>query len=452
MAASLSELPSNILSDILSRLSIKTLFVCRCVCKAFLDITTSNPHFNSLHAPYTTQCLAIQFEYYSMTSIHLVDSELDTSFSVGENVELETMFQIPRFPTRHFKNYGPFVGDENRFILMNSCNGLLFFAENSLRQRLFVCNPITREYVTMLELDKYNRHRSTMGYWFGFSPEENLYKVLRIFGTANVNGSMPWAIGFSNDEKWAQVYTVGSSSWRLLEEKPHSDYDISLKSSSAILNGTVCWLSGIFDYNEMLRFIVYFDFHTEKFGEFPAPVGFRNNYKPHSRSIGVLGGCLCVTDDSRYFDIWVMKEFGCRESWTKLFSIDMESIMGMYIQNPLRLLQILGDGKILMIRDYNVLVKFDPETKDFRFLEINSRCTPDKVVVYTPTFVPLKDILMVDNLTVRNLIRSVVQEDRMQEDHRFVFPTFGSVKQEDGIRIKDSDYFGSCPWSTPIFI
>ncbi|KAL3645393.1 hypothetical protein CASFOL_010573 [Castilleja foliolosa] len=401
-ASSLSELPSDILSDILSRLPIKTLFVCKSVCKAFLDVTTSNPHFNSLHATYATQCLAIQFEYYSMTSIHLVDSELDTSFNVGENVELKTMFQIPRFPTRHCKNYGPFVGDENRFILMNSCNGLLFFAENSLRQRFFVCNPITREYVTLPE---FNRHHSTLGYWFGFSPEENLYKVLRIFGTANVNRGMPRAIGFS-PEKRAQVYTVGSSSWRLLEEKPHPDYDISLKSSSAILNGTVCWLSGISGYNQMLRFIEYFDFHTEKFGKFPAPVGFRNNHMRQRRSIGVLGGCLCVTDDSRHFYIWVMKEFGCRESWTKLFSIDMESIMGRYIQSRLRPLQILGDGKILMIRDYNVLVKFDPKTKDFRFLEINSASSPSKVVVYTPTLVPLKDILMVDNLTVRNMSRS----------------------------------------------
>ncbi|KAL3645394.1 hypothetical protein CASFOL_010574 [Castilleja foliolosa] len=362
MAASLlSELPSNILSDILSRLPIKTLFVCKSVCKAFLDVTTSNPHFNSLHAPYTTQCLAIQFEYYSMTSIHLVDSELDTSFNVGENVKLKKpMFQIPKFPPRHLKNYRPIVGDENKFILVNSCNG---------------------EYVTILELDKYNRHYTTMGYWFGFSPEENLYKVLRIFGTANVNG-MPYEIGFS-PEKWAQVYTVGSSSWRLLEEKPNSDYIISWKSASAILNGTVCWLCEDGYYES--EFIVYFDFHTEKFGEFPAPVGS----VVHFRARALVS----------------LEEFGCRESWTKEFSIDMESIMGRYRHNPLRPLQILGDGKILMIRDYCVLVKFDPETKDFRFLEINSACIADNVVVYTPTFVPLKDILMVDNLTVRNLSR-----------------------------------------------
>ncbi|KAL3645381.1 hypothetical protein CASFOL_010561 [Castilleja foliolosa] len=364
MAKSLSELPSGILSDILSRLPIKTIFVCRSVCKAFLDVTTSNPHFNSLHAPYTTHCLAIQFDYSPMGSIYLVDSELDTSFSVGENVKLKTMFQIPRFPAKQFKKCSPSVQDENKFILVNSCNGLLFFAENSLCERSFVCNPITREYVTLLEFDEYNRHHSTMGYWFGFSPEENLYK-----------------------------------------EKPLSD-NLSWQSSSAILSETICWLCG--GYSESSKFIVYFDFHTEKFGEIPAPVGFRRNQLRQSTSIGVLGGYLCVIDDSRHFDIWIMKEFGCRESWTKAFSVDMKSIAGTYLHNPLRPLQILGDGKILMIRDYRVLVKFDPETKDFRFLKIKSAGSPDKVVLYTPSFVPLKDILMVDNLTVRNMNMSLL--------------------------------------------
>ncbi|KAL3645392.1 hypothetical protein CASFOL_010572 [Castilleja foliolosa] len=401
MAASLSELPSNILSDILSRLPIKTIFVCRSVCKAFLDVTTSNPHFNSLHGSYTTQCLAIQFKSSPMGSIHLVDSELDTSFSVGENAKLKKpMFQICTFQTTHFKKHFPSFGNENKFILVNSCNGLLFFAENSRCQRAFVCNPITREYVTLFEFDECNRHRTTMGYWFGFSPEENLYKVLRISGSVNVNTS--WEIDFI-PERWAQVYTVGSSSWRLLEEKPLSDY-LSWESSSAILNGTICWLCG--EYYESSKFIVYFDFHTEKFGEIPAPVSFQSNELRQSTSIGVLGGYLCVIDDSSHFDIWVMKEFGCQESWTKAFSVDMESIVSTYLHNPFRPLQILGDGKILMIRDYRVLVKFDPETKDFRFLEMDSSYLPNKVVLYTPTFVPLKDILMVDNLKVGNMSTS----------------------------------------------
>ncbi|GFQ01340.1 F-box protein at3g07870 [Phtheirospermum japonicum] len=122
-----------------------------------------------------------------------------------------------------------------------------------------------------------------------------------------------------------------------------------------------------------------------------------------SMNIGVLRGYLCVTDDTRHFDIWVMKEFGCRESWTKEYAVDTASHVGRLLDGPFKPLQILGDGKILMIWDDRVLVKYDPETKDFRFLEFNGVRSLDKVVLYTPTFVPLKDVLMVDNLTVRNM-------------------------------------------------
>ncbi|KHG07541.1 hypothetical protein F383_34625 [Gossypium arboreum] len=41
------------------------------------------------------------------------------------------------------------------------------------------------------------------------------------------------------------------------------------------------------------------------------------------RTLGVLDGCLCVLCSYRklYADVWVMKEYGKRESWTKLVSI-----------------------------------------------------------------------------------------------------------------------------------
>nr|GMD81860.1 F-box protein At3g07870-like [Ipomoea batatas] len=41
------------------------------------------------------------------------------------------------------------------------------------------------------------------------------------------------------------------------------------------------------------------------------------------RSIGVLGNCLCLCDNTERtrLDIWVMKEYGNGDSWTKEFSI-----------------------------------------------------------------------------------------------------------------------------------
>ncbi|KAK6137520.1 hypothetical protein DH2020_028773 [Rehmannia glutinosa] len=354
MPESLTDLPPNILSEILSRLPIKSLFVCRSVCKTFLNLTSSNPHFNALHFSKTAQNLIIQFgsSYQPTRLVHLVDSELDTAFGfrLKVNVKEKAMFQIPKFPAKYFEEYRMYIGDENNFVLVNSCNGLLYFAERSVCERSFICNPITNEYVTLLEYDV--EKNLTMGLWFGFSPEENLYKVLRIFAT--VSGT-PSQDGFKM-EYWAQVH-VGSS--------------ISMKKNSEIAP--------------------------------PLDFGLEQQMNKHGMSIGVLGGYLCLSDDTWDLDIWVMKKFGGQDCWSKEFVVDTSIHMDKPLEGPFRPLQILSDGKILMIWANRVLVTYDPKTKDFGYLEFDGVESLGKVVLYTPSFFPLKDALMVDNLTVQNM-------------------------------------------------
>ncbi|KAL2238189.1 UNVERIFIED_CONTAM: putative F-box/LRR-repeat/kelch-repeat protein [Sesamum indicum] len=400
MAQSLPELPPDILSEIFSRLPIKTLFACRSVCKTFLNLTFSNPPVNFLRSSDTAQNLIIQFGdlHKPTTLIHLVDSELDTSFGSGERVFLKPMFQIPKYPVKYFKKCRLYAGDENKFVLVNSCNGLLYFAERGVCERSFVCNPITNEYVTLLEFNEQNNERQlTMGSWFGFSPAENQYKVLRLFSTLT---GKPWQIGF-RQEFWAQVHVVGSDSWRYLEDKPLSEY-LSWDTCSVFLNGTVNWLC---KYPELSKFIIFFDFQKEKFGEIlpPPSFGIDQRLSKQSMSIGVLGGYLCVTDDTQHFDIWVMKEYGCQESWTKEYTIDTTIPAGEPLRGPFRPLQMLCDGKILMIWLGRALVCYDPKNKKFRFFEFIGVESLAKAVPYTPSFLCLKDALMVDNVMVQNI-------------------------------------------------
>ncbi|KAI3468778.1 hypothetical protein Pfo_025441 [Paulownia fortunei] len=408
MAESLTELPPNVLSEILSRLPIKSLFACRSICKTFLNLTSFNPHFNSLHSSNTAENLIIQFGnlYKPTRLVHLVDSELDTAFRFGEKVKLKPMFQIPKYPAKYFKKYRVYVGEENKFVLVNSCNGLLYFAERSVCERSFICNPITNEYVTLLEFDEERNERQlTMGLWFGFSPGENQYKVLRIFST--VTGK-PWEMGFKQ-EFWAQVHVVGSCSWRDIEDKPLSEY-LSWDTCFVFLNGTVYWLCR---YPEMSKFILFFDFQKEKFGEILPPLdfGIDQQMSRHSMSIGVLGGYLCVTDDTQHFDIWVMKKYDSQDSWTKEFIVDTAIPMGRPLDGPFRPLQILRNGKILMIWVDRILVCYDPKKKSFRFLEFNGVKSLGRVVLYTPSFVPLKDALMIDNVMVQNITSSASGSD-----------------------------------------
>lgn len=328
----------------------------------------------------------------------MVDSELDTAFGFGEKVKLKPMFQIPKYPGKYFERYRVYVGDENNFVLVNSCNGLLYFAERSLCERSFICNPITNEYMTVLEYDEERNERQlTMGLWFGFSPGENQYKVLRIFSTLN---GRPWEIGF-RQEFWAQIHVVGSCSWRDIEDRPPSEY-LTWDTCSVLLNGTVYWLCR---YPEISKFILFFDFQKEKFGEILPPLdfGIDGRTNRHCMSIGVLGGCLCVTINTQPLDIWVMEKYGSQGSWTKELAIDTAIHMGNPIEGPFRPLQILSNGKILMMWLDLVLVCYDPKKKNFRFLEFNGVKSLCKSVLFSPSFVPLKDTLMVDNLTVQNI-------------------------------------------------
>ncbi|KAK4435284.1 F-box/kelch-repeat protein [Sesamum alatum] len=400
MALSLAELPPDILSEILSRLPIKTLFACRSVCKTFLNLTFSDPPVNFLHSSDTAQSLIIQFgDLHKPTRlIHLVDSELDTSFGSVERVLLKPMFEIPKYPAKYFKKYRLYAGTEDKFVLVNSCNGLLYFAERGVCERSFVCNPITDEYVTLLEFNEENNERQlTMGSWFGFSPAENQYKVLRLFSTLT---GKAWQVGF-RQEFWAQVHVVGSDSWRYLEDKPFSEY-LSWNTCSVFLNGTVNWLC---KYPELSKFIIFFDFQKEKFGEIlpPSSFGIDQRISRQSMSIGVLGGYLCVTDVAEHFDIWVMKEYGCQESWRKQFTIDTTIPTGEPLRGPFRPLQTLQDGKILMIWLECALVCYNPENKRFRFFEFIGVESLGKAVPYTPSFLRLKDALMVDNVMVQNI-------------------------------------------------
>lgn len=75
--------------------------------------------------------------------------------------------------------------------------------------------------------------------------------------------------------------------------------------------------------------IVAFDPVTEEYREVPMP---GSNYGDFAMGVGVLGGSLCVVFNYSvygrpdwlnpdYVVIWVMKEYGIKQSWTKLCTV-----------------------------------------------------------------------------------------------------------------------------------
>ncbi|XP_058181154.1 F-box protein At3g07870-like [Rhododendron vialii] len=68
------------------------------------------------------------------------------------------------------------------------------------------------------------------------------------------------------------------------------------------------------------RVIVYFDLVEEKFKEVPPPSLWK---KDDDMNLVVLGGFLCVYCDIgvKQIEVYAMKEYGKKESWTRLFVI-----------------------------------------------------------------------------------------------------------------------------------
>ncbi|KAE9455292.1 hypothetical protein C3L33_12789, partial [Rhododendron williamsianum] len=117
------------------------------------------------------------------------------------------------------------------------------------------------------------------------------------------------------------VFTSKLSSWKRIGD---FGYFIIRALPGAVLNGAPHWFAGGDTdgvYTNFIKAIVCFDVMEEKFKEVPMPKIFECEHIYFD--LGVLGGCLCGVYNSweSHSDVWVMKEYGVKESWIKLLVI-----------------------------------------------------------------------------------------------------------------------------------
>ncbi|XP_060170560.1 F-box protein CPR1-like [Lycium barbarum] len=175
-----------------------------------------------------------------------------------------------------------------------------------------------------LPVVSFGRENGHVTFGFGYDVVNDDYKVVRIlqFACTERKG---W---FCSDVK---VYSLKSKSWKGVEEFP---YLVKLRLCT-YLNGALHWVVSTEIKIPLERLIVAFDLETEKCRIVPHPPYTNETF---SVKLDVLGGCLCTShsywfdcflDDWQYLDsfvdhmdIWVMKEYGVKESWTKIMSIE----------------------------------------------------------------------------------------------------------------------------------
>jgi hypothetical protein len=178
-------------------------------------------------------------------------------------------------------------------------------------------------------------------------------------------------------------------------------------------------------------FIVAFNLSQEIFNEVPLP---EIHYDIFEINVSLLGECLCMTvgyqtNKVDTADIWVMKEYGFRDSWCKLFTLD-ESCFGapfltlkplayssnrskvlLQVQTLKPLANSSNRSKVLLQKDRRKLFWFDLKSEKLT-------CVPgipnfDEAMIYVGSLLPPS--LPIDNYNYRKEKPQVEMQKKTQE-------------------------------------
>ncbi|KAL7149735.1 hypothetical protein ABFS83_05G061000 [Erythranthe nasuta] len=382
-------LPPEIIIDIVSRLPIRSIGACKCVCKSWRNLLHTR-EFTDFHLSKSVPALFIGY-----------DSDLKNYkiFEFDDELGLEShdlhYNQIIKFDSTGFE----------RSELKGSSNGLFLFLKRKNNTELhfdslFVCNPITREYIALPQDGIFYCYFSaTVAYGFGVSKMTAQYKVVKIFHSYICEHKYHQTDEILGSTRYlCMVYTLGTGVWRSVAVDACVLYDT--QSNGVSLNGNLHWLveEALVDFD----CISCFDLETETFSAFaPPPLTVSRKVLV---SLVVLKDCLCVCDSTPADEIviWSMKDYGDEKSWTKEFVLT--KIPDLFVDHDeywtIYPIKVFNDGDILMawhdLRTYyysnktKVITEFDlfeVERDDLERPELEDGMS---AVLYTPSFLSVR--------------------------------------------------------------
>ncbi|GMI96158.1 hypothetical protein like AT3G23880 [Hibiscus trionum] len=329
--------PQEIVVEILSYLPVKSLLRFTCVSKSWKTLK-SDPFFIKKHLKTDPN--------FSKKRV-LIDSGSAQIRGII-SCSLKAIFDDPIVTNTTYDDlsYEWFVG---------SCNGLICIAIK--QDGVILVNPTLRVCKMLPDFGfkkSWNWDCYTV-YGFGFDASVDDYKVVRIRCYPN----KAFEDGY---ESVVEVFSLRTNCWRMILEFP---FRIPFRTAGKHVNGSLNW--PVFrGQDEFSHTIISLDLAEETCKEVPQPC---YGDGASERSLGVLDGCLCVlcNYERLYADVWVMKEYGKRESWTKLVTI---TYMGVpvyrdnheYFAAPLF---VSRTGEILLQFGMK-LILYNPKWEEFR--------------------------------------------------------------------------------------
>lgn len=349
--SSMSNLPLDVIAEILSRLPVKFLSRYLCVSKQWYALIHSHAFIN-LHLRHSIesntdrtlilhqQHSTVPFDYFS---VHFPN---DDQFGKPMKIHHPPLLRCVNMSTQQI-------------------HGLVFVHSNT--GELAIWNPLIRRYRKLPTLEK-TFPNTIIALGFGYDTRNDDYKVLRV-------------VQFLNREFDVKMYSLKSKSWKNIKEQwPKKEWTISSKSVS--VNGALHWL--VAENKQSPVMILAFDLANEKFRDFATPrqpptYGVEGFLEPYlewflEACLEVLNGKLCfvVNLDKKENDVWLMEEYGEGSSWTRVYKIEYDGVFkNVKCFNPLMFSK--NGKKILMEKCYwgrTFLIWFDTEIKKHRKVKI----------------------------------------------------------------------------------
>ncbi|XP_051134001.1 F-box protein CPR1-like [Andrographis paniculata] len=321
-------LPFELIEDILRRLPVKSLKRFCAVAKSwFLLIESEN--FRKLH---------LRQSLLSNSNRSLLLGGLGLY-----NIKLDAMDKAEVMkPPFYYKSVD---------WISNSCHGIVLVMSDPP----VLWNPFSTDYRVLpdcaVEYETPAEAYPKTAYGFGYDSSNDDYKVVRIVEVRH-KFSHVWIASE------AKVYSLKSNSWRRIEDFP---YPLPfLKGNWRVhVRGSMHTLVEDPNNEDEIR-IMCFNVQTEKHYQMMLPQGVRTD--GFDVTLDVLDGNLSMVCTKRQrIVIWVMNDYGVKESWFKLLSVSTPAIERNDIVKPL---VYSKDGKMVLLNcDDKRLIWYDLRTK-----------------------------------------------------------------------------------------
>lgn len=337
----MADVPLDLVADIICRLPAKAILRFRRVSK-------------------TWKCLIDCSRFVNLQLKKSIESQTHRRLIIRKNSDL---FSVDLDPfDSAVELIHPLMCYGSRIRIWGSCNGILCIC--NVAEDIALWNPLTRKYRILPSLPP-ERLRdgilrfSIEAYGFGFDSVHDDFKLLKISQNIGLD-----PVDFDSQVK---VFSLRKFCWMPTESMT---YTLRYSSKMGVfVNGALHWVVSQNLGMGLADLVVAFDLGTDKFKEIPLP---ELTDDKREIQVEVLGGCLCLLAnyDRVRLDVWVMKEYEVKESWTKLFTVSQVDFVGS-IKSVKPLSYSKTGCEVLLLQNCKKLIWYDLQSQTMHNAQID---------------------------------------------------------------------------------